>query len=205
MGSVKRWWRRTEPALQQGAVKFDAKARQVAAKLDEHSGMSPDSIAKSRRLEEHLDAKATDWERQLDTTTMALQRRAGERVRRALSSMESAALAGVASGLLLVLSIYLLRRQPGAHDTSPAELTAWFADSTNRRLVLVGLQLAPFSAIGLLWFIAVIRRRLGEREDQFFAVRVPGQRNRFRLPDAGVGSGRRGAHPGRALQQPVEP
>jgi hypothetical protein len=90
-------------------------------------------------------------------------------VRRAASSVESAALAGAASAVMLVLSTYLLRLQPGA-ASSDAELTAWFGDAGNQRLVLIGLNLAPFSAIAFLWFIAVIRRRLGEREDQFFAT-----------------------------------
>ena len=35
---------------------------------------------------------------------------------------------------------------------------------------LVGLYLVPFSGIALLWFIGVIRDRIGEREDRFFAT-----------------------------------
>jgi hypothetical protein len=92
-----------------------------------------------------------------------------ERARTAAASVESAALAGAASAVLLALSIHLIRQQPSV-DASDAELVSWYADAGNRRLVMVGLNLAPFSAIGFLWFIAVIRRRLGEREDQFFAT-----------------------------------
>jgi len=36
--------------------------------------------------------------------------------------------------------------------------------------VLVGLNLAPLGIVAFLWFLAVIRRRLGEREDRFFAT-----------------------------------
>ena len=43
-------------------------------------------------------------------------------------------------------------------------------DSGNRFTVFLGLNLAPFGVVAFLWFMAVIRRRLGEREDQFFAT-----------------------------------
>ena len=35
---------------------------------------------------------------------------------------------------------------------------------------LVGLYLVPFAGIAFLWFIGVIRDRIGEREDKFFAT-----------------------------------
>ena len=35
---------------------------------------------------------------------------------------------------------------------------------------VLGLQLVPFAGIAFLWFIGVLRDRLGEREDQFFAT-----------------------------------
>jgi hypothetical protein len=91
-----------------------------------------------------------------------------DRVRSALSSVESAALAGVGSAVLLSLSVYLLGRQPGVRSSSD-DLT-WYADSGNRFTVLLGLNLAALGVVGFLWFMAVIRRRLGEREDQFFAT-----------------------------------
>jgi hypothetical protein len=47
---------------------------------------------------------------------------------------------------------------------------SWYADSGNRFTVLLGLNLAPLGIIAFLWFMAVIRRRLGDREDQFFAT-----------------------------------
>lgn len=36
--------------------------------------------------------------------------------------------------------------------------------------MLWALNLAPVGAVSFLWFIAVVRNRLGEREDQFFAT-----------------------------------
>jgi len=108
---------------------------------------------------------AEDWRLQGDQN---LTRRVG-RFRRAASSIESAALAGAACAILLPLSSRLLLRQPGL-GTSEAQRATWYADPGNQRWVLIGLSLAPFAAIAFLWFIAVIRRRLGEREDQFFST-----------------------------------
>ncbi len=91
-----------------------------------------------------------------------------DRVRQALSSVESAALAGVASALLLSVSAYLLGRQPGVR--SGGGDPAWYADSGNRFSVFLGLNFAAMSVVAFLWFMAVIRRRLGDREDQFLAT-----------------------------------
>ena len=98
--------------------------------------------------------------------------RASERhrqVRSALSSVESAALAGLGAAAALTLSVYLLGRQPGVRSSNTANL-AWYADSGNRFTVFVGLNLAPIGVVAFLWFMAVIRRRLGDREDQFFST-----------------------------------
>jgi hypothetical protein len=39
-----------------------------------------------------------------------------------------------------------------------------------RNAVLFALSLVPFAGIAFLWFIGVLRNRLGELEDQFFAT-----------------------------------
>jgi hypothetical protein len=91
-----------------------------------------------------------------------------EGARRAVSSVEAAALAGLGSAVLLSLSVFLLGRQPGVRSST--QNLAWYADSGNRFTVLLGLNLAPLGVVAFLWFMAVIRRRLGEREDQFFAT-----------------------------------
>jgi len=38
------------------------------------------------------------------------------------------------------------------------------------RIALVGVDLAPFAGIAFLWFIAVVRNLIGDREDRFFAT-----------------------------------
>jgi hypothetical protein len=98
----------------------------------------------------------------------AVKRPTLDDARRAFSSVEAAALAGVGAAVLLSLSVYLISRQPGVVSSTPN--LAWYADSGNRASVLLGLNIAPVGVIAFLWFMAVIRRRLGDREDQFFAT-----------------------------------
>ena len=89
-------------------------------------------------------------------------------MRHALTSADGAALAGAAAAVLLSVSAYLLGRQPGVR--SPSQDRQWYADSGNRFTVLLALNLAPLGVVAFLWFMAVIRRRLGEHEDRFFAT-----------------------------------
>ena len=50
-----------------------------------------------------------------------------------------------------------------------AESGAWMADPYKRSAVRFASQLAPFAGIAFLWFIGVVRNRLGALEDRFFA------------------------------------
>ena len=43
-------------------------------------------------------------------------------------------------------------------------------DPDRRKAVRLALDLVPFAGIAFLWFIGVLRNRLGELEDQFFAT-----------------------------------
>jgi len=97
-----------------------------------------------------------------------MDRGLGPRLRWVVSG-DAAAIAGAVCAVLLWGSVLLLTTQPDA-GASDEELTRWFADAGNRRLVLAGLQTTTFGGIAFLWFLAVIRRRLGDREDQFFAT-----------------------------------
>jgi len=89
--------------------------------------------------------------------------------RQRFESVEAAAVAGVAFAGLAFVASSLLGAQPGASATT-AEISAWYGDSANRTSVVTALVLTTFAVIAFLWFIAVIRRRAGEREDQFFAT-----------------------------------
>lgn len=78
-------------------------------------------------------------------------------------------MAGIVYSILAVVALTRISSYPSL-DLSETELTAWFDDDTNQALLVGALGLASVSAIAFLWFVAVIRRRLGDREDRFFAT-----------------------------------
>jgi hypothetical protein len=83
--------------------------------------------------------------------------------------VESAAAAGVVYAVLSVIALLIVQSVPGPSSTE-AEWAEWIADDGNRRSLYVALSLASISAVAFLWFVAVIRRRIGDREDRFFAT-----------------------------------
>jgi len=82
-----------------------------------------------------------------------------------LRAPRAAAVAGILFAVLLMTSFVLLRRSVPA---DPLEAGAWL--KTNADTVTLALNLVPFAGIAFLWFIGVLRDRLGEREDRFFAT-----------------------------------
>jgi hypothetical protein len=87
---------------------------------------------------------------------------------RGLRTPRAAAIAGLAFGVLYILSTYVLTVRP-PDDLSVGEFPAWYTTTTSN-LTIVSLYLAPLAGIAFLWFIAVIRNRIGDREDRFFAT-----------------------------------
>ncbi len=81
----------------------------------------------------------------------------------------AAGIAGLLFSTLFITSVVLLYRTPGA-GSSAQEIAAWYGGKEARTIGIVGLYLAPFAGIAFLWFIAVIRSRIGDREDRFFAT-----------------------------------
>jgi hypothetical protein len=86
--------------------------------------------------------------------------------RQALKTPRAAAIAGIAFSILLGLCLVIFRV---AFPSTPQEASVWLSDETRKRAVLFALQVAPFAGIAFLWFIAVIRDRMGAQEDRFFA------------------------------------
>ncbi len=82
-----------------------------------------------------------------------------------LTAPKSAAVAGIVFSVLLIISLVLLLISVPAN---PRDGGAWLAASGNT--VLLALNLVPFSGIAFLWFMGVVRDRLGKDEDQFFAT-----------------------------------
>ncbi len=50
----------------------------------------------------------------------------------------------------------------------PLDSGAWLA--TDTKLIAFALNLVPFAGVAFLWFIGVLRDRLGQQEDRFFAT-----------------------------------
>ncbi len=86
--------------------------------------------------------------------------------RATLTTPRAAAVAGIAFAVLLGTSIALLRLSlPETAASTPDELTPG-----RRTAVTVALNLVPYAGIAFLWFIGVIRDRIGDFEDRFFAT-----------------------------------
>src|SRR5215475_3171098 len=82
-----------------------------------------------------------------------------------LRTPRAAGVAGILFSLLLFATFGLLRLSvPG----DPFEPGAWLGGSL--RYVTLAMNLVPFAGVAFLWFVGVLRDRLGEREDQFFAT-----------------------------------
>jgi hypothetical protein len=82
-----------------------------------------------------------------------------------LKTPKAAAVAGIVFSILLMSSLVLLRLS--VPDT-PLESGTWLGTDAGR--VTTALNLVPFSGIAFLWFIGVLRARLGDLEDRFFAT-----------------------------------
>lgn len=88
-------------------------------------------------------------------------------VRAALRTPRAAAVAGIVFSLLLITSLTLLNLSV---PRDAATVGAWLRDPTRRTGVVVALNLVPFAGIAFLWFMGVVRDRIGDREDRFFAI-----------------------------------
>ena len=84
-----------------------------------------------------------------------------------LRTPRAAAAAGIIFSVLLIAALVLLRVSVPAHTAVPG---AWLTNSRRRGTVAIALNLIPFAGIAFLWFVGVVRDRIGEREDRFFAT-----------------------------------
>ena len=84
-----------------------------------------------------------------------------------LRTPRAAAVAGILFSLLLVVALVLVRISV---PLDPADAGTWLTEPTRRRAVAIALNLVPFAGIAFLWFIGVVRDRIGQHEDRFFAT-----------------------------------
>jgi len=81
----------------------------------------------------------------------------------------SAGLAGIAFSVLFLVFALLLGARPPA-DLTEAGLVGWFEDTAKTPVTIAVLYVAPFAGIAFLWFLAVVRDRIGNREDRFLST-----------------------------------
>ena len=77
------------------------------------------------------------------------------------------AISGLVFSALYIASLVLIRLAIPADPTEPG---AWLTDPAARSWVRIALNLVPFTGIAFLWFMAVLRNRIGLLEDKFFAT-----------------------------------
>lgn len=82
-----------------------------------------------------------------------------------LRTPKAAAVAGILFSLLTAAIFWLLRASfPIQPEVALARL------SRNATTISFAIGLAPFAGVTFLWFIGVLRDRIGHREDRFFAT-----------------------------------
>lgn len=85
----------------------------------------------------------------------------------AKAAPKGVAISGIIFSVLFIVSLVLIRRAVPADPTDPGE---WLVDVGLRNSIRTGLNLVPFTGIAFLWFMAVLRNRIGSVEDRFFAT-----------------------------------
>lgn len=77
------------------------------------------------------------------------------------------AVSGILFSVLDIISLVLLRLSAPADPADPGN---WLIDASFRNCVVTALNLIPFTGIAFLWFMAVLRNRIGSHEDRLFAT-----------------------------------
>jgi hypothetical protein len=87
------------------------------------------------------------------------------RIRQRMKTPRAAAVAGILFSLLAITSFLLFR-----DSIPPNPLSQPTGIIHHPKTISLALYLLPFAGIAFLWFMGVIRDRLGEYEDRFFAT-----------------------------------
>jgi len=85
----------------------------------------------------------------------------------ALRTPRAAGIAGVIFAVLFMTAILITGLPAQGSGTSFA---SWYTGEGSTPLVVAGLYLIPFAGIAFLWFLGVVRERVGEREDRLFST-----------------------------------
>jgi hypothetical protein len=82
-----------------------------------------------------------------------------------LKAPRAGAIAGILFSILFIVSVVLIRLSV---PDSPGDPGAWLSHSA--KSIGVALDLLPFAGIAFLWFMGVLRDRMGANEDRFLAT-----------------------------------
>ncbi len=86
-------------------------------------------------------------------------------IRKGVRAPRAAAIAGILfSGLLMTSQLLFWSSIPPVMGASAMDVIS------HSKRILLAVNLMPFAGIAFLWFIAVVRNRLGAQEDRFFAT-----------------------------------
>jgi hypothetical protein len=86
-------------------------------------------------------------------------------IRAGLKAPRAGAIAGIVFSILFIISVVLIRLS--VPDT-PRDPGTWLSQSV--KSISLALGLLPFAGIAFLWFMGVLRDRMGEQEDRFLAT-----------------------------------
>jgi len=82
-----------------------------------------------------------------------------------LKAPRAGAIAGILFSLLFIVSVVLIRLSV---PDSPGDPGTWLSHSA--KSIGLALDLLPFAGIAFLWFMGVLRDRMGANEDRFLAT-----------------------------------
>jgi len=82
-----------------------------------------------------------------------------------LKAPRAGAIAGILFSILLIISLVLIRL---SIPDDPGDPGTWLAHSV--KSINLALDLLPFAGIAFLWFMGVLRDRMGTHEDRFLAT-----------------------------------
>ena len=87
--------------------------------------------------------------------------------RQAVTTPRAAAVAGIIFSVLFTTSMVLIRLAL-PEELRGTDIADWLQGNTTT--ISLALTLVPFAGIAFLWFVGVVRSRLGSMEDQFFST-----------------------------------
>ena len=90
-------------------------------------------------------------------------------LKRRFASIEAAAVAGIICAIGWSLSMRGLLAAPGI-GAPDAEIERYYRDASHGTTAVIWLQVLVFATIAFLWFVGVVRGRLGDREPKLFGT-----------------------------------